>query len=449
MYSTLKPYGGKILVGDLIPGRHRALLEDKWVQLEIILAADQSSPYYNEKAKASSLYNEGWALTHMLCFRNDYRPKFGQLLRTISEGKDSAVAFSELYGKTVGQIEKDLQAYLRGSTFQGSLVTAKLDNTSADIPAEPLADFDTGLMLADLAYRPGKEAEHQAAMQKLIAQDPKRPEPYRNLGYLAWRAGKSDEAREQFGKAFERGDRDPKMLLDYARFLESKQREEAIRVLSELLAQDGSRLDVRLELADMQVFAGHAAAALTTLGGIHAVTPADAPRFFRVAVQAHIQNGDQKDAEETAKHYKDVAKTDADRATAGLLIGEVAARFAKPPAGVVVSADTGPPTLRHANFSTYSPAPRSPRPPRPSTSGQFVELDCRGKQARMIVDTGAGRKVFLIDDPGLVIVTGQSDWQMDMTCGPQKTRAKVDVGYEQAGTSQTGVDGVVRTLAFK
>jgi hypothetical protein len=84
LYSTLRPMGDKILVGDLIAGRHQALLQEKWVPLQLILTVDQHSPYYNEKNKAGNFYNESWALTHMLYFRAEYRPKFSQLLRSIS-----------------------------------------------------------------------------------------------------------------------------------------------------------------------------------------------------------------------------------------------------------------------------------------------------------------------------------------------------------------------------
>lgn len=177
LYSTLRPLADKILVGDLIPARHRALLEGKWVPLSVIVAAGQDSPYYNEKDKAGSLYNEGWALTHMLNFQDEYRPKFGQLMHAISGGKESATALQEVYGRTVAWIENDLQAYLRGSSFKGGLVSAKLDKVSDETPAEALTDFDTRLMLADLLERPGKEAAHQAALEQLIEQDPKRPEP--------------------------------------------------------------------------------------------------------------------------------------------------------------------------------------------------------------------------------------------------------------------------------
>jgi len=449
LYSTLKPYGGKILVGDLIPGRHRALLEGKWVPLDIILAAGNDSPYYNEKDKAGSLYNEGWALTHMLCFRKEYRPKFGELLLTISHGKESRETLSAVYGKSVAEIERDLQSYLRGSSFQGFLFPAKLDKQLSDeIPAETLSDFDTGLMFADLMYRPGKENEQQAAFERLIAQDPKRPEPYRGLGYLAWRAGRSEDARQQFGMAFERGDRDPKLLWDYGRLLESRRRDEAIRVFSELLKQDGERVDVRLELADTQLRSGNAVAALTTLGGLHTIAAADSARFFRITVHAQLQNGDQKDAELGAQHFMDVAKTDADRAFAELLLREATASKAKPVVEAAEVTATGPPALRHAAAaSPLEPGPALPAPQ--SASGRFVELDCRGKQARMIVETAAGKKVFLIEDPATVTITGQSDGHVDMTCGSQKTPPKVDVGYNQRRSDQTGVDGIVRSLAYR
>jgi hypothetical protein len=52
LYSTLRPVGNEVVVGDIIPGRDRALLDDKWVPLQIILAADHKSPYYNEKKRS-------------------------------------------------------------------------------------------------------------------------------------------------------------------------------------------------------------------------------------------------------------------------------------------------------------------------------------------------------------------------------------------------------------
>ena len=445
VYSTLRPQGNKILVGDLIPNRMRALMEGKWVPLEIILGATHDSPYYNEKNKAGSLYNEGWVLTHMLFFRAEYRPKFSQLVQAISDGKDSVQALNEVYGKTLGQIDKDLQAYLRSDTFRALLVPAKLDKITDDIPVQPIAEFDSGLMLSDLLT---KEPERRAALAHLIELDAKRPEPYRSLGYLAWQARETDEARRQFGMAFERGDRDPKMLWDYGRLMESQHNDVAIQLLSELLQQDAARVDLRLELADAQLRDRNYRAAIGTLGGIHSVTPKDAPHFFRVAVYAHLGAGDLKDAEETAKHYLDVAKTDADRAAAELLISDVQRRTPR----AAAAADPVPVLRRttdRAPDRAPQPEPQPVRVAKPTASGQFVELDCRGKQARMILETAAGRKAFLIEDPEKVIISGNSEWQVDMTCGPQKNRARVDVVYDAPAAPQAGVDGLVRSLVYK
>ena len=68
--------GVKVIVGNLIAGRLQALYREKWVPLAVILGAGHDSPYYNEKNKAGSLYNEGWALVHMLALNQEYRPKF-------------------------------------------------------------------------------------------------------------------------------------------------------------------------------------------------------------------------------------------------------------------------------------------------------------------------------------------------------------------------------------
>ncbi len=448
LYSTVRPYAGKILIGDLIPGRHRALLEDKWVPLAVILAANQSSPYYNEKNKAGSLYNEGWALTHMLYFAPEYRGKFGELLSATSKGEDSIQALERIYGRPLERIEKDLRGYLGGNTFQGALVEARLEKQAAELPAEPLADFDRDLMFADLLYRPGKEAEYQAALERLTKVDPKRPEPYRELGYAKWRAGRREEAVEKFAMAFEYGDRTPRMLWDYGRLAEQAHSEEALKVLSELLKIDSARMDVRLEVAEIQLRGGQPKAALATMAPIHVVSPADSERFFRIAVHAYLRMGEQKKALEAATHFRDIAKTGRDRDAAELLVSEAKAPEARVEhVGPELTAGERP-RIRRAELAPRQTEEAPPPAPRPTVSGRFVSLECQGGQARMILETAAGRKVFLISDPSHVAITAGSSGPVELSCGPQKTPVTVEVGYDRMQAEQAGVDGVVRTLAF-
>ena len=187
LYSTVRMQGDKALVGDPILGRFQALFSEKWVPLSVILSAGQDSPYYNEKSKAGSLYSEGWALVHMLQLSPDYVSKFPEFLNTVQNGMDSAAAFEKVYGKTVSAVEKDLEAYIRGNQFYARLYPVKLASGRENYPATPAPMFEVKLALAGLTNRPGKETETRKTLEDLTREDPKRPEPWAALGYLAWR----------------------------------------------------------------------------------------------------------------------------------------------------------------------------------------------------------------------------------------------------------------------
>jgi len=436
LYSTLKPMGDKVLVGTLITGRHQALLTEKWVPLKLIVNADHSSPYYNEKNQAGSLYNEGWALTHMLVLTNEYRPGFAKFLELVNAGTPTEEALNKVYGKTIEQVDKELQVYLRGTRFQGAYFAQKLEKASDEITAEPAAQFDVRLVLADLLNRPGKEGEARAALEQLTKDDPKRPEPFAALGYLAWHGRNNDEAVKDFGMAFELGDRDPAMLWDYGRMLRGRDQTEAIRVLSELVALEPGRNDARMELAADQLTAKEPGAALETLRPVKKVTAEEAPRLFGIMAHAQMDLQQWKDAKETAERLAKVARTDEDKSQAERILKYLEARES----GAVQSqmTDTGRPRLQRREPPRLAGETVSPRK---SIAGSFVLFDCSGKAPRVVVETEEGKKVFLIDDPNKVLGT-----TIELTCGPQ-TKDRVRVDYDPA--NQAGVDGVVRGIRIE
>ena len=126
-------------------------------------------------------------MVHMLSLSPEYSPKYAEFLNTVNGGMDSAAALEKVYGKTVPAVEKDLNAYFRGNQFFGRLFPVKLASAREKFPATPAPSFDLKLALTDLTNRPGKEAETRKALEDLTREDPKRPEPWAGLGYLAWR----------------------------------------------------------------------------------------------------------------------------------------------------------------------------------------------------------------------------------------------------------------------
>jgi tetratricopeptide (TPR) repeat protein len=416
LYSTIQQRGDKVLVGSLVPGRQMALARERWVPLATLVAVDQGSPYYNEKDKAGSLYNEGWALTHMLALRDDYRPKFGELMAAIHGGSDTAEAFRKVYGKSVGEVERDLREYLGGARFQGVLVPARLENFNEKLEAEPVAPFDVKLTLARIRNRPGRETETRPRFEELIAEGAKRPEPYAELGYLDWRAGRAKDAIPEFEKAYTLGARGSRFLWDYGRLAE-REPAAAIPALRDLLEQEPDRMEVRLELAEVQLHARLPEDALRTLAPVRQVTKADAPRLFRTAALAEWQAGHADRARSAAEKYRNTAATDVDRAQADRLL---------------------------ASMDHREPAP--PPPPRPSLEGTFERLDCAGKQPRFIVRTASGVRTFLIEDPERVAIVSDVGGTVELSCGPQPKPPHVTVEYD-AGPA--GVDGAVRVIHLR
>jgi len=447
LYSTLRMQGDKALVGDLIPGRLQALSTEKWVPLQVVLSADHDSPYYNEKNKAGGFYSESWALVHMLSLSREYAPKFSEFLNTIQKGADTATALDNVYGKSIPAVEKDLQTYYRGTQFFGRLYPVKLGNAKENAPSTPAPMFDVKLALADLTNRPGREAETRKTLEDLTREDPKRPEPWIGLGYLAWRDNHVSEAAESFGKAYSLGNRDTKLLWDYGRLAEREHTEDALKVLTELSNQEPERLDVRMELAALFLNTRRPGAALGFLAGVSSVTPNDAPRFFTLLANAQIQLGDRAGARISVAKLAANAKEPADRARV-----EQMQRFLEEPSAPA-------PVIRASTTQdTQDPAPRLLRPaptterktllaPSPEIEGSFVEFVCLENSFKVMVETPQGKKGFLIPDPKQVVIVGRAGGKVDLNCGPQNPQ-HVKLEYTPA-TPTTDADGILRILYFE
>jgi hypothetical protein len=329
LYSTLRPLGRGTVVGELIPIRVRALLNDKWTPLPVILAADARSPYYNEKNKAGSLYNEGWALTHMLYLSPEYRPRFGDLLAAIATGKDSAEALTSIYGKPLAAIEKDLRDYLRGSRFRAMVFAAGMQIADASIAPESAAAFDVRLMLVELVQQRSRDVRKEdvrTELEALAAEQPDRPEPHVQLAYLLWHGGDNrPEVQREFAEAYALGDRSPKLLWDYGRMIETSQPKESGEVFRQLLALQPDRGEVSIELASTLLADGQtieAARILTALPRV--LDSADAPRYFSVAAFVALSLGDNDQVRVLAGKLMDAPKsTTADKQVAQRLLDDL------------------------------------------------------------------------------------------------------------------------------
>jgi tetratricopeptide (TPR) repeat protein len=465
LYSTLNVVGNSIQFGDVIPGRMQALYTDKWVPLKDILEADSKSPYYNESNKAGNLYNQSWALVHMLTTTNDYRGKFSDVVDLVNSGTGSVQALEKTYGMPVAKLEAELKGYIRGNLFHKLVMKGRLDASKMKVTAEPANMFDVNFSLADLSNRQGKEKEVRSRLEELTRDDPKRPEPWVSLAYLTWRDGNIEETVGHFGKAYELGSRGPKFLQDYARLAAGVKPEESIRAYGDLLSSAPENVDARIELAGVHARARDWIKTLQTLSLVKKVNSEQAPRVFQLLGTAQLQLGQQDQARASAQRLADTAKTEQQRTEAQRMIQYL--DQVKQRAELIASAQRSipvEPELAPRRFERAAPqAPKEEpaeiaRPLTPTeqairesilhdVEAPFVELSCNGGRATMILQTKEGRKSFAILDPNKIIVTGSDSGFADMDCGRQAKPVTIHLQYTDPPEGLQA-SGVVRKVEF-
>ncbi len=243
------------------------------------------------------------------------------------------------------------------------------------------------------------------------------------------------------------GDHSPKLLWDFGRLAEREHPEEAVNALTDLFHLEPGRLDVRMELAALNLNARRPGGALTVLADVRSVTPEDAPRFFTLLANAQLQLGDRAGARVTVAKLAANAKTPADRSRVEQMQRYLDQSDAPPRAAARASVartapDQAPRLVRPAPAAQSAPVP----PPAPEVEGSFVEFVCLKDSLKVVVDTAQGKKRFLIPDPNQVVIVGRAGGKVDLNCGPQ-TPVHVKLEYAP-GTGAADADGILKILYF-
>jgi hypothetical protein len=246
------------------------------------------------------------------------------------------------------------------------------------------------------------------------------------------------------------------MLWDYGRMAGQADPPQAMRALSALLDQQSQRMEVRLFLSQVQLFAKQPQLAIDTLQPVRNVSAADPPRFFKLLALAYSELENNQEALAAARRWRENSKDVADQDSADQLLQYLSrptqeARSAPPQLPSQQEVGQAPPKLRRTTPSPgdFVTETTAAKPVLPSISGSFVEMDCKGPLPRLILQTDSGRIAFLMDDPDKLIAYGLPDAAgLRLSCGPQKP-VDVRIQYEPPADGQTGVKGLARAIHFE
>jgi hypothetical protein len=312
LYSTMQPRGADVLVGEVIPGRLATLQMERWLDLREVIAVDEHSPLYNERTHAGVFYAESWFLVHMLALQEWYAPRFRQLGAALQEG-DTTAAFWEVYGKTVAQVQQDLQLYFRLPQLNGRLFPVRLPD-SVDAPQVERAGFRARAALAEVINTvPNRRPAAQAACKELAREFPGRWETEQSCAEVAWRDRNWDESARHFARALELGADSARLDLNYGRVLAAAGRlPDAMAAMRTAIRKNAGWNEPHYELAIALVQTESYDEALREFAQVKKLPPGQAIRYYYNLAYTHYRLGDLASAKKLLDQAEPFAATDRD-----------------------------------------------------------------------------------------------------------------------------------------
>jgi tetratricopeptide (TPR) repeat protein len=445
LYSTMKPAGNKVRVGDVPPGHYVELKQSKWLTLDTLLKVDHDSPIYHEKGSSAVFYAQSWALTHMMFLDAAYRDQFSAFLRRVTAGAAQEDAFREAFGKQAWEVEKDLRDYMGRRTFFAALFDVTLEESAEEPDVRAATPLEAGLVLAGVFANANRTEEARRAYEQLAREHPAEPQIPAALGYLAWRSNQTVEARAHFAKAVELGSRSAQLYYDYAGLIDGADtRQEAqARLLSKAVELDPEFRDARFHLAFVLMAQQDYQRALTQFARITRVEPKEAFHFFYSIAFANYRLGNKEEARGAARRAGEYAENPMNRTMVEELQAALTDRPPEAPTPETVAVRTTPQTPGEEPVVV-----RVLKKPRPSVSGTLVQLDCMDEVARLRLRTSTGEVKLLMEDPRAIDIRGAGAATVTFDCGPQKPR-QVTIEYDTATDAKLGTTGVVRSIEFR
>jgi tetratricopeptide (TPR) repeat protein len=182
---------------------HVALLrESKLLPLETLFRVDYSSPYYNEQNKGTMFYAESWALVHYLMIKGSQGGKrpLTNYLAAVAQEADPTVAASHAFGD-LPALEKELQAYVRQSTFPYVRMKGSTEIDDEAFAAREVAPAEAAAWRGDFLAHDQSYPQARVFLEEALREDPSQTLACEGMGFLEFRQGNQDEARKWFARA--------------------------------------------------------------------------------------------------------------------------------------------------------------------------------------------------------------------------------------------------------
>jgi tetratricopeptide (TPR) repeat protein len=198
----------KVHLGKFVDEHLYLLRQQRMIPLSQLLAVDHHSLERNKHDVRGLFYAQSWALVHYLILGNEGKrvPQLGQFLALTAQGVATEEAFKRAFQTDTAGMEKELQKYVEGRTFQSKVATFehKLEFDS-QMAVAPLTEAEAEGYLGDLLLHTNRPDEAAARLERALQLDPNLTMARASLGMTRLRQKRYDAAKEELRKAVASG----------------------------------------------------------------------------------------------------------------------------------------------------------------------------------------------------------------------------------------------------
>jgi hypothetical protein len=379
------------------------------------------------------------------------------LLYNLRKGVDDDAAYRNAFGKSAAEVEAQAKQHLAAGNFQTTTISS-LPMAADDFHEKPISDTDMRLARADLLAGEQSAAEYRSLLNERL----KVAESEEGLGLLALREHRNDEARGYFAQAIEAGSTSARCYIEYARL--EPDAEKAGGALLRAAAINPKLDEPFALMARRDTDPGKR---LAHWKGAAERDPRNAS-YWQALAECYLAVRDFTEAAKAWREAEQAAADPAERArmrqarlsVEGQRLDFEAAekqRQADEDARELAKLKDQARADLHAAEDKYNGGAAKPVPnavpwwdgPHPSgkITGTLTQVDCLGKQARLVVE-GEDRKIvkLLVSDPAQIVIAGSN--QARLGCGVQKPR-RVTIEYFPKADTRLATAGEVATIEFQ
>ncbi len=405
-----------------------------------------------------------WARIDLLVTNPEYAgtSKLRVLLYNLQQGADPDPSFRNGFGKSAAQIEKEASAWLAAGNFPTITISGRPLNPLRDYIARSVDPARVSAALADLKLVSGDGA--QAAYLDLRNQAP--AAAHEGLGLLAEKAGRNDEARQEFEAAFAADGASARAWLEDARLNPDPLKaaaalqkaaelnpnwSEPYVLLAERESDPSRKLNWFKKAAELEPRNAERWRAVAELYQTHHKYP-EAAKAWAAAENASVDDAERRRMVEARRgidekrleyqaaerrrqddeRQRELQKVK-DASMAEIRAAEERANRANQPAS---------PVGKVVPWWGGGDAPSG------KVEGTLGRIECIGRVLRLVIRSADGRQTRLaIHDPAKIVIVGGG--QASLKCGPQSPARTIIAEYFAKPDAKLGTAGELASIEYQ